>query len=100
MWCWMILTRRGGDRHLRNSPNSLQRDLDRAVTCHGVKVVTVKFSANNGNLADKLQAEALRGGADILVLGVYSHSRLGKLNLGGVTKDTLATSHVPMMFSH
>ncbi|MDA0342444.1 MAG: universal stress protein [Proteobacteria bacterium] len=67
---------------------------------HGVKVETVKFSANGGNLAEKLQAEALRGGADMLVLGAYSHSRLRELILGGVTKDILATSHMPIMFSH
>ena len=60
----------------------------------------MKFSANDGNLADKLQAEALRGGTDILVLGLYSLSRLGKLSLGGVTKDILATSYMPIMFSH
>jgi nucleotide-binding universal stress UspA family protein len=96
----MMLNRRSGDRHLRNSPNSFQQDLDCAVTRHGVKVVTVKFSANDGNLADKLQAEALRGGTDILVLGLYSLSRLGKLSLGGVTKDILATSHMRIMFSH
>lgn len=71
-----------------------------SIARHGVAVDTITFPLNGGNLANKLQAEALRVGADALVLGAYSHSRLREFVFGGVTKDVLASSHIPILFTH
>jgi nucleotide-binding universal stress UspA family protein len=39
-------------------------------------------------------------GADLIVLGGYGHSRLSEWMLGGVTRDLLSQSTVPMLYAH
>jgi len=44
--------------------------------------------------------EAIRMGADLVVLGAYGHSRLGEWVFGGVTADLLAQDEVYLLLSH
>ena len=39
-------------------------------------------------------------GANMLVLGLYGHSRLQELFLGGVSRELLVDSTLPMLVSH
>jgi nucleotide-binding universal stress UspA family protein len=39
-------------------------------------------------------------GADLLVMGAYSHSRLRETILGGVTRDVLRNMNVPVLMAH
>jgi nucleotide-binding universal stress UspA family protein len=39
-------------------------------------------------------------GADMAVLGLYGHSRLRELVLGGVSRDLLEELPVPLLMSH
>jgi nucleotide-binding universal stress UspA family protein len=39
-------------------------------------------------------------GADLLVLGLYGHSRLQELFLGGVSRNMLTDLNLPMLVSH
>lgn len=38
--------------------------------------------------------------AGLLVMGAYEHSRFSELLLGGVTRDVVARSHIPILMSH
>jgi len=38
--------------------------------------------------------------AGLLVMGAYEHSRFSEMILGGVTRDVVAKSHIPVLMSH
>ena len=50
--------------------------------------------------ADATAAEAAKLGADLLVMGGYSHSRLREVVFGGFTRHTLTVSTVPVLMAH
>jgi nucleotide-binding universal stress UspA family protein len=66
---------------------------------HGITAVIHSYSAN-GQVGETLMAEALALGADLLVMGAYTHSRLRQLILGGVTRHILQSCTLPVLLSH
>ena len=38
--------------------------------------------------------------AGLLVMGAYEHSRFAEMLLGGVTRDVVARTHIPVLMSH
>ena len=46
-----------------------------------------------------LLAQAATHGADLLVMGAYSHSRLRELVFGGATRHVLREATIPVLFS-
>ncbi|MEM7060203.1 MAG: universal stress protein [Pseudomonadota bacterium] len=38
--------------------------------------------------------------AGLLVMGAYEHSRFSEILLGGITRDVVAKSHIPVLMSH
>jgi nucleotide-binding universal stress UspA family protein len=50
--------------------------------------------------SDALLQECQTLGADLLVLGGYGHSRLQEYVLGGVTRDLLHASPIPLLMAH
>lgn len=53
-----------------------------------------------GTIAHTIEQTAKRLGAGLLVMGVYGHSRLRELLLGGVSRDLLDNSTVPLLLAH
>ncbi len=51
-------------------------------------------------IAESLGAAAAALGASYLVMGAYGHSRLREAVLGGVTRDLLETSRIPLVLAH
>lgn len=49
---------------------------------------------------DLIRLCAGRTGADLIVLGLYGHSRLRELVMGGVSRSLLADSPLPLLVSH
>lgn len=66
---------------------------------HGLqaKVDAVEASTSAG---DYLMSRLDQGGADLLVMGCYGHSRFRELVFGGVTRDMLGGVKVPTLMSH
>jgi nucleotide-binding universal stress UspA family protein len=62
----------------------------------GVRIVDVP----GGSIAEVLQAEARKVGADLLVAGAFGHPKLWEKMLGGVTHDLLADMTLPTFMSH
>lgn len=58
------------------------------------------IEAQHRRVADALIAEAQGVGASYLAMGAYGHSRLREHLLGGVTRDLLAHSSVPLFMAH
>lgn len=74
-------------------------DLAAFLAWHGIaaacKVVTAGSQAGQA-LLDQCRAE----GADLLVMGAYTHSRLRQLILGGITRHVLGHADLPCLMSH
>ncbi|UUX51503.1 universal stress protein [Nisaea acidiphila] len=67
---------------------------------HGVKAEAKTFDASSGSISGRLQAEAREAGAQLLVLGAYSHSRFRESIFGGVTDDVLTETRIPVLMAH
>ena len=67
---------------------------------HGVKPDTQIFEASAGSVGLRLLEECEKFGADLLVSGAYTHSRMRQLILGGVTKHVLGHAKIPMLMAH
>jgi len=78
------------------SASDLAQHLSRS--CRDVTVNLVRI--HNGAVAPTLRDHARRGGADLLVMGAYGHSRLREFVLGGATREMLSKIEMPTLMSH
>jgi nucleotide-binding universal stress UspA family protein len=67
---------------------------------HGVKAEARKTVAGDIDVADVVLSTAADIGADLLVMGAYSRSRLREAVLGGVTRDSLERMTLPTLLAH
>jgi nucleotide-binding universal stress UspA family protein len=75
--------------------------LQRALRWHNPAVELRPLRRAGGSAAEVLHADALALGADLLVMGGYSHSRLREVVFGGFTRHTLATgSDLAVLMAH
>jgi nucleotide-binding universal stress UspA family protein len=65
---------------------------------HKVEVRNVDGAGRSAAAAIRDEAAAI--GADLVVMGGYSHTRLRELMFGGATRDMLATTPVPLVMAH
>jgi nucleotide-binding universal stress UspA family protein len=68
---------------------------------HGCK--RAKLVVDRGDpesIGDLIKLQVAEQGADMVVLGLYGHSRLYELVLGGVSKNLLQDPPMPMLVSH
>lgn len=67
----------------------------------GIKAISEPlFGIDRGKTGDALLQKAAGMGADLLVLGGYSHSRLREGLFGGVTRDVIENTRIPALISH
>jgi nucleotide-binding universal stress UspA family protein len=68
---------------------------------HGAPVTGVWLEKIPSELiAEAVQAEALKVGADLIVAGAFGHPRLWEKLMGGVTRDLLARMQLPILMSY
>ncbi|MDA5194252.1 universal stress protein [Govanella unica] len=67
---------------------------------HGVEAEIVHVKDDTLSDGQAILKSAAGLGADLLVTGAYSHSRLRELILGGVTHDLVAHASLPVLFGH
>jgi nucleotide-binding universal stress UspA family protein len=66
---------------------------------HGVKAETRQFRPAGNSVGAGMLAAAKDVGADLLIMGAYSHSRLRQLILGGVTRHVLEHADLTLLMS-
>ena len=67
----------------------------------GLKVnVVVAAHHADEHVADWLAAEAKQAGCDMIVMGLYGHTRVRELVLGGVSRGMLHAPPLPLLISH
>ncbi len=78
------------------SPEALAEGL----AWHGIDAVPHLFNPGNVEIGAALLAEAAKVGADMMVKGAYSHSRLRQMILGGRTRHILFNTSMPVLLAH
>lgn len=66
---------------------------------HGLQVRVVRVPSLQ-SVGQTILHHAVQTDAQLIVAGGYSHSRLREQIIGGATRELLARSHVPVLFSH
>jgi nucleotide-binding universal stress UspA family protein len=83
----------------RQGEDSNPAGLQSLLAWHGIKARIDKVRTR-GDVGKALLGAAKRAGADLLVMGGYSHSRVRELVLGGVTRHVLSEATMPVFMIH
>lgn len=75
-------------------------DLAAYLRCHCVEAEVHNVDGLGRTEARALLDDAISFDADLLVLGAYGHSRAREFLFGGVTKELLAASSIPLLMAH
>jgi nucleotide-binding universal stress UspA family protein len=67
---------------------------------HGVKVDVMSEEGEGIDVGELMLSRVADLGADLIVMGAYSHSRLRQWILGGATRTMLESMTVPVLMSH
>jgi len=67
---------------------------------HGIASESERLVANESEIADLLLSRAADEAADLMVMGLYSHSRLREQMFGGVSREVLRNMTIPVLMSH
>ena len=72
----------------------------RALRWHNQAVQVRTLPRGGASAVEVLHREAEALGADLLVMGGYSHSRLREVVFGGFTRSTLGNASIPVLMAH
>lgn len=67
---------------------------------HGIRAVLSQKACAEGTVADMVMQSAWERGASYVVMGAYGRSRIREYILGGVTRQMLEESRIPLLLSH
>jgi nucleotide-binding universal stress UspA family protein len=67
---------------------------------HGAKVTVQREAAADAEVGGLILSRAADHGADLIVMGVYGHSRMREWVLGGVSRSLLESSNLPLLIAH
>lgn len=93
----LVLNGRPSSRGHGGQPGA---DIAHHLARHGFAATVVAVDADARSDGEALVHAARQQGAAMLALGAYGHSRLREMILGGVTRDLLVGSALPLLFSH
>ena len=75
-------------------------DICATLTRHGLKCLASQTSATNAGVGTELLRQANAFGSDLLVMGVYGHSRMREFILGGASREVLEGMDRLVLMSH
>lgn len=84
---------------LEESAEAPGSEIAAALARHGVNVGVKSLTSDGRSVEDVIQDRLAETGADLLVLGAYSHSWLRRLLFGGVTQSVLRSGQVTVFLS-
>lgn len=67
---------------------------------HGVKVTVQRDVAADGDVGNVILSRSMDRGCQLVVMGLYGHSRLRELVLGGASRTLLANMTIPVLMAH
>ncbi|MER8800126.1 universal stress protein [Mesorhizobium sp. M0998] len=84
---------------LDEAPETAGAEIAASLSRHGATVGVSVLRSGGASVDDIIQTRVAESGADLLVLGAYSHSWLRQLLFGGVTRTVLRTAPVAAFLS-
>jgi nucleotide-binding universal stress UspA family protein len=84
----------------RRTDKHAASELTRYLAWHGIAAETHAIDQSDEPVGGVLLRQAADVGADMLVMGAYSHSRVREMILGGVTRYMLAHAGLPILMAH
>lgn len=88
-------------RASRNAEAELDPLMLRLMSDHGCRAPRLHVDRNDeAPVEDLIRLHAGRTGADLIVLGLYGHSRLREMAMGGVSRSLLTSPPIPLFVSH
>lgn len=90
----------GESRDSDGAPAISAADVAATLARHGLRIEIETMAPVSGAIGPALLARATAGGADMLVMGAYGHSRMREFILGGATRDVLKSMTIPIFMSH
>ncbi len=76
------------------------RDLVEYLLRRGIDASPIEVKSGDRSVGAAILEEATKLGADLLVKGAYTHSRLRQLIFGGPTSHILANAEIPVFMAH
>ena len=67
---------------------------------HGVKATVQSDTAAASDVGNVFLSRAADSAADLIVMGIYGHSRMREFVLGGASRTLLASMTVPLLIAH
>jgi len=67
---------------------------------HGAKVVVRREPAPDSDVGAVILSRAADYDVDLIVMGIYGHSRMREMVLGGASRELLSSMTVPLLISH
>jgi nucleotide-binding universal stress UspA family protein len=67
---------------------------------HGVKVTVQRDTAADSDVGGVILSRAADHDVDLIVMGIYGHSRMRELVLGGASRTLLASMTAPLLVAH
>lgn len=67
---------------------------------HGVKVTVQRDSAAGSDVGGVILSRAADHDVDLIVMGIYGHSRMREMILGGASRTLLASMTAPLLVAH
>jgi nucleotide-binding universal stress UspA family protein len=77
-----------------------ERQLQAYFALHRVEATVKRIVAPDIQAGEFLLSQAADTGADLIVMGGYSHRRIRELIWGGVTRTMLRSMTVPVLMAH
>ncbi|WP_406855378.1 universal stress protein [Alsobacter sp. KACC 23698] len=90
-----VLTVEGG-----NTPGPSGEDLVRHLRQNGVEADAVTVTPTGRTIGEAILDHASAYGADLLIKGAYTQSRLRQMIFGGATSHILSNAALPVLFAH
>jgi len=91
----IVLTVKGGGV---NGP--LGEDAARNLRCHGIKAEAVEVDVGGLPVGEAILQHCKEVGADLLIKGAYTQSRLKQMIFGGATQHILTSAELPVIMAH
>lgn len=85
--------------HGRMGGAEVLADITGHLAHHGINVDVAVLPLKT-TVSEAILQKAYRSATDLIVAGAYGHSRFREWILGGVTRDLLATSPIPLLLAH
>lgn len=84
-----------------DAPDGFDELMKRNLEAHGCRVTRMHVDRNDDmETANVIQRHSGMIGAEMIVMGLYGHSRMRQLLLGGVSRDLLGSLPLPLLVSH